>query len=205
MMPSDWRTPVNQLLYSLTYSKSIDDDTVNFNAESAVQFTTLTLGPGVYYSAINQALSSDEPLDVIPLLPQFDQPQIADFLRAVAGQLDRMRPWPEPAVRPLDTTAWAGLADAIKVAELDASLVEVTDALQQGFAPVAGAGSRDQVMILRLRSGETVALSGAYGVGNKVSLLVEPSAIHTDVIAHFIALTGFPAEKVIASESGEQG
>jgi hypothetical protein len=197
-MTSDWRAPVNQLLYSLTYSENIDASTVDFNAESAVRFTTLTLGPEVYYWAINQALSSGEPLDVIPLLPQFDQREIADFLRAVAGRLDQMRPWPEPDVRPLDTAAWAEFADAVKVAELDASLVEVTDALQHGFVPVPGAEPGAQVMILRLRSGETVVLLGAYGVDKKVSLLVEPSAVHTDVIAHFIALTGFPAEKVIS-------
>jgi hypothetical protein len=196
-MTPDWRAPINQLLYSLTYSKSIDDDAVNFSADSAVQFTALSLGPDVYYRAITQALASGEQLDELSLLPQFDEAEIAGFLQAVAVRLDELRPWPEPGVRPLDVAAWSEFAHAVQIAELDASLVQVTDALQQGFRPVDNAKPGLRVVMLRLRTGETVALLGAYGAENKVAMWTEPAADPAEVIAHFVSLTGFPREKVI--------
>jgi hypothetical protein len=100
-MTPDWRYPVNQLLYGLTYSSDIDEEIVNFNASSAVDYTTLNLGPEVYSRAIRQALASGEHLDSLSLLPQFDQAQLTDFLRAVSARLDQLRPWPQPEVRPL--------------------------------------------------------------------------------------------------------
>jgi hypothetical protein len=125
-MTPDWRYPVNQLLYGLTYSSDIDEEIVNFNASSAVDYTTLNLGPEVYSRAIRQALASGEHLDSLSLLPQFDQAQLTDFLRAVSARLDQLRPWPQPEVRPLAPQAWAGFGDAVPVAELDASVVRRT-------------------------------------------------------------------------------
>jgi hypothetical protein len=194
-MTADWRYPVNQLLYSLTYSSGIDEEMVNFNASNAVDYTALNLGPEVYSRAIRQALASGEHVDSLSLLPQFDQAQLTDFLRAVSARLDELRPWPQPEVRPLDPQAWAEFGDAVPVAELDASLVEVTDVLQQGFRPVGDSQPGMNVLMLRLRTGETVALIGFYGRSEKVTLLADPSGDPGAVIDHFITATGFPAEK----------
>jgi hypothetical protein len=195
-MTPDWRAPVNQLLYSLTYTKNIDDEAINFSADSAVQFTALSLGPDVYYEAITRALASGEHLDELSLLPQFDETQIADFLRAVAARLDELRPWTEPEVRPLDPRAWVEFAHAKQIAELEASVVQVTNMLQQGFSPVGDSRSDRQVLMLRLRTGETIALVGAYGPSEKVALMTDASDDPLEVIAHFAAATGFPADKL---------
>jgi hypothetical protein len=194
-MTQDWRYPVNQLLYSLTYSSDIDEAMVNFNASSAVDYTTLNLGPEAYSRAIKEALASGEQLDSLSLLPQFDQAQLAGFLRAVSARLDELRPWPQPEVRPLAPETWTEFGHAKPVAALDASVVEVTDVLQQGFKPVGNSQPGMNVLMLWLGTGETVALVGFYGRGEKVTLLADPAVDPSTVVDHFIAATGFPAEK----------
>jgi hypothetical protein len=195
-MTFEWRVPIDQMLFGLTYAEDITDETVEWNAESAIHFTTLDLGPEVYYRAIDQALASGEDLDGLRQLPQFGQEQVAGFLRAVATRLDELRPWPVPKVRPLDATTWASFGGAVPIARLDASIVGLTDVLQKGFRPVGDSPSGPNVLMLKLQTGETIALLGSYGRGEKVTLLADAESDPTAVIEHFTESTGFPADKV---------
>jgi hypothetical protein len=195
-MTAEWRAPVNQLLYSLTYSKTIGEPEAEFSASSAVTYGSLTLGPEVYRCAIDQALASGPVLDGMSLLPQFDQAQLVGFLRAVAVRLDEMRPWPEPAVRPLDHRGWSEFTHAVQIAELDGSLVQVMDVVQHGFRPVDSDQSGQQVLMLRLGTGETVALLGTFGIAENVALYADSPDNPAAVITHFSIATGFPAERI---------
>lgn len=197
-MSADWQGPVNQLLYSLTYSAEIDEEMVHFNADSAVTYTTLDLGPEVYHRAIEQALASGAGLDESSFLPQFDQEQIRVFLRGVSSRLDELRPWPEPLLRPLHPDAWNEFSAARRIARLDASVVEVMSFLQKGFSPIGDARPGVQVMMLQLRTGEAVALVGSYGLNEKVVLLTDAAGEAAQIVEHFVSATGFPAEKISA-------
>lgn len=196
-MTPDWRGPVTQLLYSLSFSNDIDDEIINFNGDSAVQYSTLELGPEVYHHAIESALASGEPLDDMALLPQFQQVQIAAFLRGVSARLDELRPWQYPEFRRVDVDdVDAHFEHAVKIARLDASLVEVTDLLQKGFRPFGASRPGMQVLTLSLRTGETVTLSGSYGLDERVFLSTDGSNDPAETMAHFISATGFPSDKV---------
>jgi hypothetical protein len=195
-MASDWRGPINQLLYSLTFANAIHQEMITFNGGSAVQYTTLELGPDVYYQAIDRALASGEKLDAVSLLPQFDQAHIEDFLRGVSARLDELRPWPVPKTRRLDAGAWEKFKHARQIARLETSVVGVTDLLQKGFRDVGGFQPGMHVLMLRLRTGETVALLGAYGPGERVALLTDAANDPAEVIEHFVSATGFPADKI---------
>lgn len=197
-MTADWRRPVNQLLYSLTYAREVDDEMIKFNGDSAVKHLTLELGPEVYYTAIKKALVSGEVLDELPLLPQFDQAQLMTFLRGVLERLDELRPWQEPEFRSLDLTAWEEHSgDAVQIARLTASVHQVTRVLKKGFSPIGDAQPGLHACILQLRSGETVALLGYYGLDQGVILMADASYDPAVIIDNFISATGFPAEKVV--------
>jgi hypothetical protein len=195
-MAMDWRVPINEILFGLKFAQEITDETIRWNADNAVHYTVLDLGPEAYYQAISEALASGERLDSLGQLPQFDQAQIASFLRALAIQLDALRPWPEPKFRRLEPAAWATFEHAAPVARLDASVVEVTDVLQKGFRPTGDAEPGRYVMMLKLATGETVALLGYYAPGEKVTLLTDATGDPAEVIEHFTAATGFPADKI---------
>jgi hypothetical protein len=192
----NWRDAVNEILFGLTYTEEITDETVRWNAESAVHYTTLTLGSEVYHQAIIEALATGERLDSLRQLPQFDQAQIAGFLRALANRLEALRPWPEPKFRQLEVNRWTTFRDAVPIARLNASIRQVTDVLQRGFRPAGGAEPGMQVLMLKLATGEIVALLGSYGRGEGVTLLTDAGGDPAEVIEHFTAATGFPADEI---------
>ena len=196
-MTADWRWAIDEILYGLTYTKEITDETVHWVAESAVNYASLGLGPEVYHRAISEALASGEHLDGRSQLPQFDQEQLAGFLDAVAGRIDALRPWPEPKFRRLESPEpWASLAQAVPIARLDASIREVSDVLQKGFGPAGEAHPGQYVSVLRLNTGETVALLGSHGLNETILLLADAADEPATTVEHFIAATDIANDKV---------
>ena len=194
-MTQDWRGYINGLLYGLIFEPKITDELIAGCADAAINYTVLRDGPQMYYDAIVEALASAEPLDDLHQLPQFDQEQVAVFLRAVAARLDALRPWPEPSFRRLDSAAWATFRQAVPIARLNASIREVTAVLNNGFRPAGNAAPGRQVLMLKLATGETVALLGTYA-HDGITLLTDATGDSAEVIQLFVAATGFPPEMI---------
>jgi hypothetical protein len=192
----DWRGPINGLLYGLIFAPEITDELVAGCADAAVNYTVLGDGPEVYYKAIHEALASGEQLDGLGQLRQFDQAQIAGFLRALAAQLDALRPWPEPQFRRVEADTWTTFRRAVPIARLNASIPQVTDVLHKGFRPAGDGEPGLQVLMLRLATGENIALLGSYRRGEEVTLLTDAVVNPAEVIEHFAAATGFPADEI---------
>jgi hypothetical protein len=188
-MTIDWHGPVNQLLFGLTHATRVTDEEVDFLANSAVNHTTLGLGPQTYYEAISGALDSGDDLANFQL-PQFDHDAIAEFLRAVKDRLDALRPWPERRFHRLDPATWNAFDHAVPVARLDASSKEATNVLHETFDRVGDPPEALKVLVIGLATGETVALVGQYGPGATVTLLADPAEDATATVEHFIAATG---------------
>jgi hypothetical protein len=195
-MTSDWQGAINQLLYGLTFTRQITDEVVVGFADAAVDYTVLGLGPEVYYWAIQEALASGEDLVGANQLPQFDRAEVTGYLRALAARLDELRPWPEPNFRRLDASNWSAFETAVPIAQLDSSILGLRTILRKPFESVGDSQPGLYVLMLRLRTGETVALQGTYDRGDRVTLVADATTHPADVIEHFIAATGFPADKV---------
>ena len=195
-MTQDWRGPINELLYELIYAPEITDEVVAGCAEAAVNYTVLVDGPAVYYQAIQEALSSGERLDSLGQLPQFSEAQVAGFLRAVATHLDALRPWPEPKFRRLPAATWATFTNAVPIARMNASIVRVRNIVRGVFEPTGDAQPGRYVLMLKLATGETVALLGSSGRGEGVTLLTDGAGDAAEIIDHFTAATGFPADEI---------
>jgi hypothetical protein len=195
-MTQDWRGPINGLLYGLIFAPEITDELVAGCADAAVSYTVLGDGPEVYYEAIRAALTSGERLDNVGQLPQFDQAQIASFLRAVANRLDALRPWPEPKFIRLKASTWATFTNAVPIAELEASILRIRKLVRGVFEPAGNAQPGRYVLMLKLATGEIVALLGSNGPKEKVTLLTDAGMDPTEVMRHFTAATGFPADEM---------
>ncbi|MEV3901199.1 hypothetical protein AB0K11_02655 [Mycobacterium sp. NPDC050551] len=199
-MAPDWRFAIDEILYSLSFTEQITEEFVTWIADNAVRYEALDLGPQAYYKAINDSLASGEILDGRGQLPQFNQTQLADFLRAVAAELDVRRPWPEPNFRSLDSSdSRKAFSQAVPVARLQATVREITDLLQKGFRPVGDSHPERQLLVLQLITGETVFLSGIDRRGETVTLSADPSdsGANASTIEHFIAATNLPSDLVI--------
>lgn len=197
MMATDWRLPINQILFGLMFTREITDEVVEWNANSAIRYESLDLGPAVYCRAIREALASGEHLDGLNQLPQFSQGEIAEFLQALAARLESQRPWPEPRFRVLDANPWRSLRHAEKIAELDVPLLDLMPLLRGVFDPAGEGQDGKYVMMLALQTGETVALLGSYVRGEKVSLLTQGAEDPSVVIEHFVEATGLPSNKIV--------
>jgi hypothetical protein len=64
------------------------------------------------------------------------------------------------------------------------------------FEPAGESQPGRYVLMLKLASGETIALLGAPGPKEKVTLLTDAADNAAAVIEHFTAATGFPPDKV---------
>ncbi|WP_205876621.1 hypothetical protein [Mycobacterium camsae] len=195
-MTIDWHGPVNQLLYSLTFTREITDDIIQFNADSTIHNSTLTLGPDVFYKAINEALASGDDLKSTQL-PQYDHAAITEFLTAVADRLDALRPSPLRPFHQLDAAAWAKSGCTTPIALIDAPILDLTNLLNLRFSPAGSAVPGQYVSMIRLCSGEIIALLGSSALGKKVALLADISGDPDTTIERFITSTGIPPEKVV--------
>jgi hypothetical protein len=197
MIAADWRLPINQILFGLMFTREITDEVVEWNANSAMRYESLDLGPGVYYRAINEALASGERLDGLDQVPQFSQGEIVEFLQALATRLDSLRPWPEPRFRVLDADPWGPFRRAEKIADLDVPLLDLSNMFRSAFRPAGEGQDGKYVLVLTLQTGETVALLGSYARGAKVSLLSQGTDDPDTVIEHFVEATGLPSDKIV--------
>lgn len=196
-MSEDWRLPINQILFGLIFTHEITDETVEWNAESAVRYESLDLGPAVYCQAIRDALASGERLDGLNQVPQFSQSDIANFLQALASRLDSMRPWPEPRFRVLDTNPWRSFRNAVKIAELDVPIMDLSNLFRSPFEPAGQDQEGKYFLMIALQTGEAIALVGSYAAGDKVSLLSQSAENPDAVIDHFIEATGLSSDKIV--------
>ena len=165
-------------------------------AESAVSYHAHPSGPETYRRAIDEALASGQELDGLELLPQFDQTQLAGFLRAVGEHLDALRPWPEPAFRIIDPPKmWEHVRSATAVAAVDVTPLHLMNTLRTPFRSFAEGGNRREALTLRLRTGETVSLLATFEP-TTVSLLADERNDPATVIDHFLDATAISPDNV---------
>jgi hypothetical protein len=161
-----------------------------------VNYTSLRSGPEAYRRAIHEALSSGQPLDSLDLLPQFDQAQITDFLRALDARLERLRPWPEPDFRQIDPPeAWDRLRDAVPIAVIKSPILKMYNTFRTVFRQVSS-DPRQEAVVLRLKSGDIIALSATFEPKETIMLLTGRNSSTAHVIDEFVRLTGLPRDKV---------
>lgn len=188
-----WRGPINQILYGAQQGR-LDDETVARTVQAMVEYTVFGNGPAAYLSAIEEALRSDETLvEGLPVrVPEAD---FRDFLSRIRERLVASQPWPEPRFRKLSVSQWSEFGLARPIARIDDTVQGVSNRLPEIFDQVTVGDDRLPVLILRLRTGEDVALIGSTdSKARTVTLLQRHRHDPGETIEHFTEFTGLPAE-----------
>ena len=130
-------------------------------------------------------------------IPQSHSDQeFREFLRRLLGRLDTLRPWPDLPYRRLDASRWADFAAARPIGRIGMGYVRAQERLRRIFDRLDDGNSRE-VLLLRLRSGDEVALVGApQAVGRSRSCSVRPTALPRRCSRKFVNATGFTADEV---------
>ncbi|MFI9504709.1 hypothetical protein [Nocardia sp. NPDC052566] len=112
-----------------------------------------------FYPALAQVVSAGAvPELAVELAGGFTEEQILDFLGRLVAELDRRRPWPEPALVPVDPQTWPSIGSSVPIGWVDMAISDLEWAVKAGFADVAEGDN--PLLVLRMRGGQLVALVG---------------------------------------------
>src|SRR6266568_4815804 len=99
---------------------------------------------------------------------------ILRFLRQLLAELERRRPWPDPALAPVDPDEWPSLGSSLPIAWMELPLPMVQAAVKAQFT--AESDTDLPLLVLRLRTGQLVALVGEEGPEPSRFLILLPDA-----------------------------
>lgn len=189
-----WRGEINRLLYGLMFERTLDDRLVDTAAKGLLHGQVRGSDPQAYQDAIRQALATDATLSDTFETPH-GEAEFRDFLRRLAARLDELRPWPPPPYRKVDISEWRGFDHGRPIARIDATPLDVQDRLHVLLDRLPAGDKNAEALILRLRSGETVALLGSTG-RRGVTVLQRDAGDPGRTLAAFAEHTGFPADQL---------
>ena len=193
-----WRALVDGLFLELQFRPALDDEVVDFVARYLIAEPVLDLAIEEEYALLDEAVRSGERVtDLV------DEAQSLDFLRRLLHRMDELRPWPEPAFRTLPTSRWSDFSGTEPIAQIHAFEVDVENRLRNVFRGVEGADHELLVMVLRLRSGDEVALATPWWPGTEDPALFARDAERgrSAVVAAFCEATGIDPDVVAAPPS----
>lgn len=187
-----WRGYVNQLTYGVNLRSPVEDAVVTRIADQLVRQWFFTRPVASYYKAAGAALESgariayDEQGD--------DEEVVRNFLARILHALDERRPWPEPPFVELDPSEWPGFRNAPAIGHIPLSQLDVRKRLNRVFYEVPRDwGEAAEVLVLRLRTGQVVALlAPALVTELGIDLLAHSDPAST--VAAFRELTGIDVE-----------
>jgi hypothetical protein len=152
-----WQSVVSQLLYSVGLNSTLDDELAQQLAAMMIRRQGLTDGPEVYHRGLSQAVEQEDILAGQTLPNRHSPEALREFFRLIVRHLEAGRPWPPPRWERLPTAEWPR-AEAPTVATIWGSLPFLTEKFQNFPDEVTDGGEVTHAMVLRLRTGEVVAL-----------------------------------------------
>lgn len=183
-----WRGRINAVIDGVYFSQRIDEDRIVARADDMVRQWTFPDPVDVYYEAIVDALDSTERIAE----PSEDEDHARDFLRRIKQTLDARRPWPMAAYTELDASAWSDFRNLRPIAVIALKENTVGERLNRYFDELPDDGA---VKILRLRSGDTIALHSADFRTPGVTIHAYTDDAGATIEA-FRTLTGFAADEI---------
>jgi hypothetical protein len=169
MTRDEWREASDDILWKSMFVRDLTDAVVDHGARDLIASRYADKSAGFYYDGIGSALRSDEVLTAAHRTPHAE-PVFRDFLRRIRARMDELRPWPTPPYVRLPLDDWPRFADARAVATVPVRMGDAEQKLLVSAHRLPGGGEAS-VLMLRLGTGEEVALVGNPGV-KPVTLLL---------------------------------
>jgi hypothetical protein len=176
-----WRGRIRVLLYGMRLAGPIDPVALDRRVEDELRRRRAGHDPDETYGAVVAALRSGAALAE----EGQEEGAVRDALRGIVQRLDALRPWPPEPFREQDVQRWRKLRTNPVVGRIPLSMIEVEAAFAL-YAVPAEPGERTRVLVLRMLSGESVALRQAGAWGDpfvEVFSSGEPAAVRAEITA----------------------
>jgi hypothetical protein len=184
-----WRGTVNQLTYGIAglgRRDPVDDARVARTVDDMLHQRTFAGQPEDYYPATVDALASGRQL----AYDSEDEELVRDFLTRLVAELDARRPWPVLPFTRVTPQQWPALSQARPIGLIPLSHHDVRGRLRHLFDKVTLEGQSVDVLTLRLRTGEMVALRAGPSYTEPGVTLLAQTTDPAATIAAFREATG---------------
>lgn len=185
---------VNAILYCLLFSKRLDSSEVERLGRIILDEQVLGRTAEKEYAQIKTAVENDRWDTDLSWQPH-GEPEIRDFLRRLLAHLDALRPWPDPPFRCLDPERWPEFRGGALLARVRLTALS-QDRLQILMSTVGQGADAVRVLLLRLRSGDEVALVAPPGDDHAVLLAPRPHRAGREIVRAFVECTRYPRDHV---------
>jgi hypothetical protein len=195
-MTMDWQTAqgfVNEILYGIDGAPDIrDEGIVSRTVDSMINGRYFPGSVAEYAAAIDATLRDGHLAPaVLGNSRRYSEAELLDLLRRLDRELDRRRPWPDPPFVKLDVAQWPSFDSARPIARIDRPAHQVTNLLDRNFDQVPVGGGQLPVLLLRLRTGDVIALVGSVDPRSTSFLLLQRDpGDPTEIVTRFGELTG---------------
>ncbi|MGS2810860.1 hypothetical protein [Nocardia sp. MW-W600-9] len=153
-------TLIGQLCASMGYVEELaGEEIVADAATDLIDRISYLATVAEFYPALAQAVSARSiPAPALESANKFTEEQILDFLGRLVAELDRRRPWPDPALVPVDPRTWPSMGSSVPVGWVDIVISDLEWAVKADFeiAP----DDDNALLVLRMRGGQLIALVG---------------------------------------------
>jgi hypothetical protein len=190
---SGYRQVINKVVYSLLYSKQLDEAAVTNVANSILERRGLTGGPQEYYDALTSIIDSGDATGLMK--GPHSEAALLDFFTRLREQLGKARPWKEPAFTIQPLIGWDGPPQRA-VARIELTTMQLSSRLAVSFQSLPHGDGNIPALLLRLANGREVGLLGGRGQRNTVTLIQRDDDDVQAVVEDFRTATGLPGTSI---------
>lgn len=192
-----WRTAVDDLVYAVQFAEELTSELAASHARRLLAKPAGTFTQEEQYEALAHATTGADLGAGVPGQPHTDE-DLRAFVADVVAEMDRQRPWTQPALRPLPLERWSDFADAPAVAALDVPFPEIMQRLQQSFTPAPDDGRL--VCLLQLAPGHELAIADEWWPESEAMAVLTRADKPQEVLDYLIAHTALTDEDLNAVE-----
>jgi hypothetical protein len=199
MDPNEARGRMNVLLYAIDGAPDLSDATAARLVDNMIEGRPFASTPVEDFAAALAQTVRAGGLDpqTAEMSRRFAERDLFDFVTRVSAQLEARRPWPPKKFTKVDVSQWPSFGGAAAIAQVNRPTHRINGATGLSFDQVPAGDAKLPVLIVQLRTGETVALMGSVDPRSTLfTLLYDGPENPATVIAHFRDLTGFGPEYV---------
>ena len=187
-----WRGYVNTITYDVDLSSKVDEQLVDRIVNALIEQRFFSGPVDEYYQAMVSALDSDATI----ALDDQDEEATRDLLTRLVHGLDHRKPWPVHPFYCEDRSEWTDFEDTPLIGRTLTSAMSIVSKLNRSFSSVKASSVQLEIMILRLRSGETVVLRSTPDDFAKAGVDILSRSDPAATLAALRELTGIEAELI---------